>query len=184
MTEEKIALKTARTAELDDARRAEIVQVCVDAHKSEDFYDLFSFLPQDGLHILGYVDDQLAGHAVVTTRWLQPENHRLVQTAYVDAVSTKTEFQGRGVGSAVMRFLAKVITDTTDYEIACLETERVTFYERLGWQEWAGSLAGRDGDNLIPTPDQTGVMILRIPDTPVFSLNCLLTIEASPARIW
>jgi aminoglycoside 2'-N-acetyltransferase I len=80
-----------------------------------------------------------------------------------------------------MRRLASAVAD---YDIACLETERVGFYERLGWEEWRGPLAGRSDDRLIPTPDQKGVMILRLPRTPELDPDALLTIEASAARIW
>lgn len=71
-----------------------------------------------------------------------------------------------------------------DFDIACLETERVSFYERLGWEEWRGPLAGRSDDGLIPTPDQAGIMILRLPGTPELDRTTLLTIESHPARIW
>ena len=121
------------------------------------------------------------GHAVVTTRWLQPEGLPLLRTAYVDAVATSPAQQGRGVGSAVMRRLASAVAD---YDIAGLETERVGFYERLGWVEWQGPLAGRSDDGLIPTPEQRGVMILRLPRTPELDLGVLLTVEVQPPRIW
>lgn len=35
-----------------------------------------------------------------------------------------------------MRHLAEAVSE--DFDIACLETERVSFYERLGWEEWRG----------------------------------------------
>ena len=70
-----------------------------------------------------------------------------------------------------------------DYEIACLETERVSFYARLGWQEWQGPLAGRKGTELIPTPDQEGIMVLRLAQTPSLNLNGSLIIEFD-GRIW
>jgi GNAT superfamily N-acetyltransferase len=44
----------------------------------------------------------------------------LLRTAYVDAVATLPEYQRRGIGTAVMRYLASVVTDC---DIACLETE-------------------------------------------------------------
>jgi aminoglycoside 2'-N-acetyltransferase I len=80
-----------------------------------------------------------------------------------------------------MRHLAVVVGD--EFDIACLETERVTFYERLGWEEWRGPLAGRSEGGLIPTPEQEGIMILRLPGTPKLDLDGLLTIESHPARI-
>jgi aminoglycoside 2'-N-acetyltransferase I len=179
---EPVALRTRRTAELDDEARAAVVRLCVDAHGEEDFRNLFSYLPPEGLHFLAYADRDLVGHAVVTTRWLQPRGLPLLRTAYVDAVATSPAHQGRGVGSAVMRHLASVVGG--DHDVACLETDRVGFYERLGWEEWRGPLAGRSEDGLVPTPDQRGVMVLRLPRTPQLDVDDLLTIEAHPARIW
>jgi aminoglycoside 2'-N-acetyltransferase I len=174
-------IRTLRTSELDEATRSAVVRLCIDAHQEEDFRNLFSYLPPDGLHVLGYLGEQLVGHAVVTTRWLQPQDLPLLRTAYVDAVATSPAHQGQGVGSAVMSHLASVVTD---YDVACLDTDRVSFYARLGWEEWRGPLAGRSDAGLIPTPDQEGVMILRLPRTPELDPDGLLTIEASAVRIW
>jgi aminoglycoside 2'-N-acetyltransferase I len=80
-----------------------------------------------------------------------------------------------------MRCLALAVVE---YDIACLSTERIAFYERLGWEKWRGSLAGRSDDGLIPTPEEQGVMILRLPRTPPLDLSALLSIEVHPARIW
>lgn len=173
-------MKTCRTRELSEAERATIVSLCTDAHQV-DFGPLFSFLPPYGLHVLAYDEQRLGGHAVVTTRWLQPATLPRLKTAYVDAVATHPLYQGQGIGSAVMRHLVSVISD--DYEIACLETERVSFYARLGWQEWRGPLAGRRETEIIPTPDQEGIMILRLPRTPPLDLDSPLTIEHD-GRIW
>lgn len=176
-----LEIRALRTGELDEATRSAVVVLCIDAHQEEDFRNLFSYLPPDGLHVLGYVGEQLVGHAVVTTRWLQPQDLPLLRTAYVDAVATAPAHQRQGVGSAVMSHLASAVGD---YHVACLQTERVAFYERLGWEEWRGPLAGRSGEGLIPTPDQKGVMILRLPRTPELDPDASLTIEVSPARIW
>ncbi len=74
---------------------------------------------------------------MVTTRWVQPEGQSALTTAYVDAVATLPVYQLRGYASAVMRGLAEGIDD---YEIACLQTDRVDFYARLGWEVWRGPL--------------------------------------------
>ncbi len=174
-------LDSVRTDQVRAELRSEIVRLCIGAHAEQDFENLFSYLPPDGLHFLAHDRDRLVGHAVSTTRWLQPGALPLLRTAYVDAVATRPEYQGRGVGSAVMRYLAEAIAD---YEIACLETDRQAFYERLGWEEWIGPLAGRSEGGLIPTPDQRGIMILRLPTTPRLDLKEQLTIEVSPLRIW
>ncbi len=174
-------LSSIRTSDVDEVLRSQIVRLCVAAHQEPDFVNLFSYLPADGLHVLATATGRLVGHAVVTTRWLQPGTSPLLRTAYVDAVATSPRHQGRGIGSAVVRYLATVIAD---YEIACLETDRQRFYRNLGWEEWRGPLGGRSRHGLIPTPDQTGIMILRLPATPRLDLDAPLTIEANQWRIW
>jgi aminoglycoside 2'-N-acetyltransferase I len=170
------------TEELSEARRAAIVDVCNAAHETQEFHKLFArYIPSGGRHFLGYLGEQLVSHAVVTTRGVQPGGHDVLRTAYVDAVATLPECEGQGCGSAVMRRLAAEIPD---YEIGCLQTDKPGFYRRLGWELWRGPLAGRDGDTLIPTPEQRGVMVLQLPSTPTLDLDALLTIERQPDRIW
>jgi len=176
-----ITLTVNRTEDLNQATRASIIQLCIAAHQEEDFKNLFSYIPSGGRHFLAYLDDKLVSHAVVTTRWLQPEGHPILKTAYVDAMATLPSYQGQGYGSAVMRHLARNITD---FAIACLETEKTGFYESLGWEVWRGALAGRSEQGLIPTPEQKGVMTLRLARTPALHLDSGLTIECQAERIW
>ena len=170
-----------RTEDLNAATRASIVQLCIAAHQEDDFKHLFAYIPSGGRHFLAYREEALVSHAVVTTRWLQPEGQPILKTAYVDAVATLSAYQGQGYGSAVMQYLAK---NLADYTIACLETERPAFYAHLGWEVWRGALAGRSETGLIPTPHQKGVMILRLSQTPALNLDGELTIECQTGRIW
>ncbi len=174
-----ITIDTRQTKDVNEAERSVIVRLCTEAHHT-DFGPLFSFLPPDGLHVLAYDDHRLVSHAVVTTRWIQSDTLPLLKTAYVDAVAIDPAYQRKGIGSSVMRHLASVIQD---HELACLETERVSFYAQLGWEEWRGPLAGRKGTELMPTPDQKGIMILRLTRTPPLDLNSSLTVEYD-GRIW
>jgi aminoglycoside 2'-N-acetyltransferase I len=177
---ESIIVTSARTEELNADTRASIIHVCRTAHQEDDFTHLFSYIPSGGIHVLAYREHELVSHAVVTTRWLQPEGLPLLRTAYVDAVATLPAYQGQGIGSTLMRHLATVISD---FEIACLETERVSFYAQLGWEVWRGPLAGRRATELLPTPDQKGIMILRLARTPPLDVDSLLVIEYD-GRIW
>jgi aminoglycoside 2'-N-acetyltransferase I len=171
-----------RTEDISAVTRTQIIQVCVAAHREEDFKNLFSYVPSGGWHFLAYQEDDLVSHALVTTRWLQPQGHLLLKTAYIDAVSTLPAYQGKGYGSALMRRLAADIDN--EYAIACLETDRESFYDRLGWEAWLGPLAGRSDQGLVPTPEQRGVMVLRLSQTPALDLNSMLTIECQTGRIW
>lgn len=177
-----ITMISAKTEELNASTRASIIQLCIAAHQEDSFLKLFDHVPSGGLHFLAYREEQLVSHALVTTRWLQPEGHPELKTAYVDAVATLPMYQGQGYGSSLMRQLAGEIED--EYAIACLETDRPAFYERLGWEIWRGPLAGRSERGLIPTPEQRGIMILRLPGTPAIDLDGGLTIECQTGRIW
>lgn len=174
-------IRIRRTRQLDATTRVAIVELCTEAHGA-DFSRLFFYLPSDGLHLIAYRHDQIVSHAVVTTRWVQPERLPILRTAYVDAVATLPAYQRRGYGSAIM---SELTTQLTEYDLACLETDQPAFYERLGWQRWRGPRAGRAPDGtLTPTPDQQHIMILRLSNTPPLALDRLLTIETQTGRIW
>jgi aminoglycoside 2'-N-acetyltransferase I len=170
------------TQDLTPELRAAVIRVCIAAHDSEEFNKLFYYVAERGRHALTYAGGRLVSHAVATTRWVQPAGHGEMKTAFIDAVSTLPSEQGNGYGSAAMRALAG---EVADYDIGCLQTDKPGFYQRLGWELWRGPLAGRgDGGELIPTPEQQGVMVLPLPRTPTIDLDALLTIECQPERIW
>src|SRR5919109_4342110 len=179
---ETTRVRSFKTEELDTETRDAIVHLCVLAHQEEDFKNLFSYVSSGGWHFLAFQGEQLVSHAMVTTRWLQPEGHPLLKTAYIDAVATLPTAQGHGHGSRLMRYLADKIEG--EYIIGCLETERVEFYKRLGWEVWRGALAGRSEQGLVATPEQKGIMVLRLSQTPILNLESMLTIECQDERIW
>ena len=179
--QDALVVTVLATEDLTAAQRASVIDVCIDAHDSIEFEHLFSFIPSGGRHFLAYRGRELVSHAVVTTRWVQPEGHQVMRTAFVDAVATLPACQGRGYATAT---LSRLAAEIGDYEIGCLQTDRVAFYEGRGWELWRGSLAGRGDDGLIPTPQQRGVMVLRLPWTPSVDLANELTIECQPGRIW
>ena len=180
--DDDVVVEMLTTEDLDPTRRSDIIELCVAAHEQEEFRNLFTYIPSGGRHFLAYHAGELVSHTVVTTRWAQPEGERILETAFVDAVSTRPDCERRGFGSATMRELA---ANVGDYEIGCLQTDEMTeFYGRLGWEAWNGPLAGRGDDGLIPTPEQHGVMVLRLPATPSLDLDRLLTIEVQATRIW
>jgi len=177
-----LEIVSSRTESLSESQRASIIELCIVAHGNDDFRNLFTYVPAGGRHFLAHHAGLLVAHAMVTTRWLQPEGHPILKTAYVDAVSTLPNVQGEGFGSVLMRHLADEIATT--YAVACLETDKPGFYARLGWQLWRGPLAGRGEHGLIPTPQQRGVMVLRLPAKPALDFDAALSIECQPGRIW
>lgn len=177
---EPLSITAVPTEALPAEMRAAIVQVCRTAHQEDDFLHLFTYIPAGGLHVLAYWEQELVSHAVVTGRWLQPEGLPLLRTAYVDAVATLPAYQGHGIGSRLMQHL---VTRLAEFELACLETEQLAFYARLGWEAWQGPLAGRRNGKLLPTPEQQGIMIFRLARTPPLDLTLLLVVE-DDGRLW
>jgi hypothetical protein len=45
--------------DLEEKTRSAIVRPCVEAHQEEDFHNLFSYLPLEGVHVIAFVGEQL-----------------------------------------------------------------------------------------------------------------------------
>lgn len=178
-----LKITVQQTAKLNQSTRDAVDHVCMAARPGEMIESLFHFIPPDGLHIMGYVGEEMVSHAVVTTRWVQSGALPFLKCAYVDAVSTLPELQMKGYGSSVMKHL---ITTIPTYEIAALQTERVSFYARCGWEVWQGPLAGRkENGTLVPTPNVGAdqIMIYRLSATPELDLDSQLVIKFD-GRMW
>ena len=164
--------------ELTAVQRQTIIGLCNRAY-AEDLTSLFDTF--SGTHILGFLDEVLVTHAMWVTRWLQVDNRPLLRTAYVELVATKAKFRNRGCASAVMHCLA---AEVVEFDIAALSPSTSAFYSKLGWQAWQGSLHIRKGTELLPTPDDEEVMILRLPNTPDIDLSDALSVEWREGEVW
>jgi aminoglycoside 2'-N-acetyltransferase I len=178
-----ITVTVRATEDLSAAERRRISTLCNDANDTDAFGDLFVvYVRFGGRHFLAYDHDGLlASHAVVTTRWVQPDGYGPVRTAFVDAVATDPARQHAGLSTHVMRRVGREIGD---FDLGCLQTDLRGFYERLGWEPWRGPLAGRRDGVPVPTPEQQGVMVLRLPSTPPLDPEGQLSIEWQPDRFW
>ena len=140
----------------------------------------FDYLP-GSTHVLGRLDGELVSHAAWVTRLLQPEGLPLLRTAYVEAVATAPEHQGRGYATAVLRALADRITD---FDLGALSPSDAKFYARLGWESWRGPTLIRLPEGGLLDPTGEDVMILRLPATPALDLNARLTAEWRRGELW
>ena len=173
-----IMFEVTRAEDLSTAQRAEIISLCAAAYE-EDFDHLFALLP-GSTHVHAYLGGTLVSHAAWVTRWLQPEGYAVLRAAYVEAVATAPDYQGRGFASAVMR---EVGAQIENYDIGALSPSDATFYERFGWEVWRGPLAIRTERGLVPTPDEE-VMILRLAGTPPLDVRGRLTAEWRDGEVW
>ncbi len=159
--------------------RREIRALCDRAYE-EDLGDFFAEFA-DSTHVLGYLDNRLVSHALWVTRWLQVDRGPLLRTAYVELVATEAQYRNQGFASAVMRHL---VTQIQDFDLAALSPFSVEYYQRLGWEPWRGPLFIREGETLLPTPDDEEVMIYRLPKTPALDLSLPLSAEWRAGELW
>jgi aminoglycoside 2'-N-acetyltransferase I len=169
---------------LDLKVRGEIISLCEAAYR-ESFTRLFDDLPAS-VHILARDDrGRLVSHAEWVTRWLQPDGHRVLRTAYVEAVATLPEHQRQGLATAGLRRFANIVRNDATWDLAALSPSDSAFYARLGWELWEGPLAIRHDDGVEPTPADEEVMILRLPRTPAtLTKTSLLTAEWRVGELW
>jgi aminoglycoside 2'-N-acetyltransferase I len=180
-----IRLEHAHRNALDGRTRREIVALCVAAY-NEDFSRLFEEFTNT-THVLARdAEDVLVSHAMWVTRWLQPEGHPLLRTAYVEAVATLPDRQRQGHATKVMEHVVETIRADLAWELAALSPAVPDFYRRQGWEPWLGPLAIRCLDGSIePTPAGELVLIRRLPRTPVtIASTSLLTAEWRAGELW
>lgn len=151
---------------LSRSDREAILRLCV-AALGAGATSLFDYV-SGSTHVVAYIGPRLVGHACWTTRWLEPTGIRPLRTAWVDAVAVDPPLHNQGIGTIVMGQVAGAITG---YELGGLGTERISFYERVGWEVWRGSTEGVLQDPL------DSLLILRTPASPPLDLAGSITVQ-------
>ncbi|MFQ1002066.1 GNAT family N-acetyltransferase [Modestobacter sp. SSW1-42] len=156
-------VRSAPTADLDaDARTA--LRAFLDAAYDGRFGDEDWSHALGGVHVLATVDGRLAGHAAVVQRQLVA-GARTVRAGFVEAVATAATLRRRGVGSAVMAEVERLVTGGHELGALSASDEGAALYAARGWLPWAGPLAALTPDGVVPTPDEA-VFVLPTPATP------------------
>lgn len=174
-----LKLEVVRADQLDLNLQGDIHNLCNKAFE-EDLTPLFSKF-NNATHVLGYWGSSLVNHALWVTRWLQVESKPVMRTAYIEAVATDKDHRNLGFARKVMQRVAEEIKD---FELGALSPFSIAFYERLGWELWRGPLYIRTTDDLIRTPREEEVMILRLPHTPDLDLYAPLSAEWREGELW
>ncbi|MGI9272771.1 MAG: GNAT family N-acetyltransferase [Woeseiaceae bacterium] len=179
LDESALQTRLLHTSELSDNQYEEFIEMCCAAYGE----DMASILKKVGAgwHVLGTLDGALVSHAMWVVRELQTGSGHELNTAYVEAVATLPEHQGRGFATIVMQHLQN---EMYEYEFSALSPADTTLYERLGWEHWRGELFIRSGGQLEATPDES-ILVMRLPRTPDnVSLNDSLSAEWRPGEVW
>jgi aminoglycoside 2'-N-acetyltransferase I len=135
-----------------------------------------------GIHVVAEQDGRIVAHASVVDRTLHIGDVPL-HAGYVEAVATAPDQQGTGLGTRVMAEIGAVIRES--YELGALGTGAHGFYERLGWQTWAGQAYLRTAAGPVRTPAEEGyIMVLRTPLTPALDDGAPISCEWRPGDVW
>ena len=176
--QQNLRLEVVRADELTPDLLPSVHALCNRAYE-EDLKPIFATF-MDATHVLGFWGSTLVSHAMWVTRWLQPGDGPRLRTAYVEMVATEPHLQKRGFATAVMGRLTSAISE---YDLGGLCPAEPQLYARLGWISWRGPLFIRSPERLIPTPNES-VMILQLPKSPSLNLDQPLSAEWREGELW
>ncbi len=179
----ELKVTSLKTSSVGLPLQREIVEMCNQAFPAP-FDELFSFLPPEGVNIIGRTaDGRLVSHAVMSTRDFYLDGGVKLRAAYIDAVATLPAAQRRGFGSLIMKKTVRLAA--REHDIAGLSTFIPFWYEKLGWEEWCGELAILEDGQITPTLDEkSAIMIHRLPGTPPLDLHSRLVAGWRPGGEW
>ena len=171
-------IEQCATADLSPSTMAALQALCEAAYHEP----MTSFLADigPGEHLLGWLGETLVSHLMWVTRWLQPAGLPALRTAYVELVATDPTAQRLGYAT---RLLEAFPPRVQDFDLAALSPATEGLYTRLGWRLWRGPLAVREGDTVLPTPEDR-VMVLELPRTPELDSTSLVSVEWRPGELW
>jgi aminoglycoside 2'-N-acetyltransferase I len=90
-----------------------------------------------GVHALVWEEGALIGHASVVQRRLLYDG-RALRTGYVESVAVRPDRHRRGIGSAMMNELERVIRAGYDLGALGATEEGAALYRSRGWRSWQG----------------------------------------------
>jgi aminoglycoside 2'-N-acetyltransferase I len=169
-----------RTLDISPDMLAKIKQLNEQAHGEEFVEDWEHAI--GGTHFFFEEGGEPISHASVVERLIQAGGH-LLRTGYVEAVATRPDRQGSGLGTKIMQ--AVVVHIRIGYELGALCTGEHDFYGRLGWETWRGPTFVRTDDVAMRTEDEDGnVMILRTAATPELNLEDPISCDWRSGDVW
>lgn len=177
----EVRLETFDSAQERPGLLDDLHALCVRAFEGD-------FDPEDwehaigGTHFVAFLADRPVSHASVVPRTIFVDETPF-DSGYVEAVATETEFQGRGLGTRVMREATRVIR--TAFDLGALGTGEHGFYERLGWERWAGPSYVRTAAGLSRSEDDDdGIMVLRFGPSATIRLTGSISCEGRSGDDW
>jgi aminoglycoside 2'-N-acetyltransferase I len=126
----------AHTYELDTATRDAVRRLLEEVFEgdwTEEDWDH----TRGGVHALAWEGEELVGHAAVVQRRLV-HGGRALRTGYVEGVAVRAGHRGRGLGTALMAGMERVIRGAYDLGALSSSEDAARLYSALGWRRWRG----------------------------------------------
>jgi len=175
-----IEMRTAHTAELDDATRR-AVRALMD--------DVFDTVSDDtfgnalgGMHTLLFDDGKLIGHASVVQRRLLHRG-QVLRTGYIEGVAVRSDQRRLGHGGAMMAVLERIVR--SGYQLGALgaSPDGARLYSSRGWHLWRGPSSVLSPVGIRRTPESDGHIYVLPTSVPV-DVSGELTCDWRPASVW
>jgi aminoglycoside 2'-N-acetyltransferase I len=182
VTTSGVRLRTAPTADVSPAGLTEL-RALLDTAFAGHFGDDDWSHALGGVHVLATADGQLVGHGSVVVRQLITGD-RTLRTGYVEAVATAAPWRRRGVASAVMTEVERLVTG--GFELGALSSSRqaVELYAARDWQRWTGPVGALTPRGVVDSPGEA-VFVLPTPHTPAgLDTSARLLCDWRPGDLW
>jgi len=177
-----IALRSFRSEEMTAEEERVLRGLFALAWGSEDFSETDWNNALGGLHFVAEDDRGILAHASVVPRELHVEE-RPLRTGYVEAMATRPDLQGRGIGTEVLRAVDDHIVEA--YELGALDTGSDWFYRRLGWLRWRGPTFVRTVEVVVRTAEEDGnIMVLPTPASGPLDPDAAISCDWRPGDVW
>jgi aminoglycoside 2'-N-acetyltransferase I len=107
------------------------------------------------MHAVAFDGDRVVAHGSVVQRRMVHRG-RALRAGYVEAVAVASDHRRRGLASAVMDELERIIRGGYDLGALSASDAGATLYLARGWQRWEGHTAGLTPAGTVRTPDEDG----------------------------
>ena len=177
-------IRTELTDQIEPHDWLELTELCAEAF-GEDANEVWGSIGP-GVHVIADVRGRIVAHAMIVDRELHvgTEAAVTVDVGYVENVATRADARDAGHATAVMETVGSILHE--EYSLGALATGSQPFYERLGWERWAGPTFVRmpDGERVRSADEDGHVMVLRTARTPALDLAQPVSVSWRPREPW
>jgi aminoglycoside 2'-N-acetyltransferase I len=163
----------AHTAQLDPATLA-AARALLDEAFDGAFSDADWEHGLGGMHAVVFDGDRLVAHGSVVQRRMVHRG-RALRAGYVEAVAVAVPYRRRGLASAVMDGLERVIRGAYDMGALSASDAGAALYLSRGWRLWEGRSAALTPTGPVATPEEDGslfVLPVTVDLDPADALTC------------